>query len=731
MIILPDRNIARAKYLMPMLYRDWRKPLSWEGKDTSNVLGIYFLVQAWRADKRVVWTGRFEDREDADEFLYAIATGSLLKDKYIQRLVQPMPWSGYRESDFDPAMLYDETIHYNMVTQIGIGASSGVWTAPGDCYGLRDRAGEIADVISGGGGGGSGSGGYSAAGGGGGGFARITSYGMSPGQQFSYGIAGGAAGGTGDGYSAYAANGASAGASWFISGGVLAANGGGAGNATTQTTTGGGGGAGYAGAWGKTGGRGGYTTAYPYSGGGGGGGASGPNGDGWNGGDSAANYAQTNGGSGNGNQIGGGGPSADGAAGNWYGPWGPGGGGGGQRIISSAPNGQYYAGSGGHYGGGGAGQAMPAGQPGSRGYGGSGGSGILVIQYESTPTVVVSSISPASGPTGGGQAVAVSGSGFANISSANIGGAPITGISYNANTLYGTTSPGGAGTYNAYVYGPYSTGVGGSYTYVTPPSVSSAVPASGPTGGGNYVRVYGANMSGATAIYFNGVPGTSLSNVDANSVQCYAPAGAAGACSIAVYNGYGSGAATVYTFVTPPSVSYVTPASGPTTPNNAVLAVITGANMDGVNSVTFGGVAASPIAVINSTTVHAWVPAHAAGLVNVVVTNGYGSGNANAYTYVVPPSLSACNPVLGLTHGGMAVTLTGANLSGVTSVTFGGTAATSVVVVNANTITCITPAHARGLVDIVATNTYGSGVLANGFTYLLPAAGFNMPMMGI
>ena len=124
----------------------------------------------------------------------------------------------------------------------------------------------------------------------------------------------------------------------------------------------------------------------------------------------------------------------------------------------------------------------------------------------------------------------------------------------------------------------------------------------------------------------------------------------------------------------------------------------------------------------------------AAGLVNVAVTNAYGTATGNIFTYVTPPSLSSVVspvPALGLTHGNTVVTLAGANLTGVTSVMFGGVAATNVVVVNANTITCRTPAHEKGLVNITATNGYGTGTLVNGWTYLLPAAGFNMPMMGI
>jgi len=42
-------------------------------------------------------------------------------------------------------------------------------------------------------------------------------------------------------------------------------------------------------------------------------------------------------------------------------------------------------------------------------------------------------------------------------------------------------------------------------------------------------------------------------------------------------------------------------------------------------------------------------------------------------------------------------------------VTFGGTAATGVTVVNATTITAVTPAHAAGVVDVVVTTPGGTG----------------------
>jgi hypothetical protein len=64
------------------------------------------------------------------------------------------------------------------------------------------------------------------------------------------------------------------------------------------------------------------------------------------------------------------------------------------------------------------------------------------------------------------------------------------------------------------------------------------------------------------------------------------------------------------------------------------------------------------------------------------------------------------------------VTLTGKNFASGATVTFGGTAATSVVVASATQITATTPPHKQGAVNIVATNPGGqSATLTGGFTY--------------
>lgn len=97
-----------------------------------------------------------------------------------------------------------------------------------------------------------------------------------------------------------------------------------------------------------------------------------------------------------------------------------------------------------------------------------------------------------------------------------------------------------------------------------------------------------------------------------------------------------------------------------------------------------------------------------------------GSTGAN-YTVNAPvagPSIGTVTLNFGFTTGNQLVTITGANFAAGATVSFGGNPATSVTVVNANTITARTPAKAVGAVAVTVTNPNGlSGTLANAFNY--------------
>ncbi|HEV8435003.1 MAG TPA: IPT/TIG domain-containing protein [Thermoanaerobaculia bacterium] len=92
--------------------------------------------------------------------------------------------------------------------------------------------------------------------------------------------------------------------------------------------------------------------------------------------------------------------------------------------------------------------------------------------------------------------------------------------------------------------------------------------------------------------------------------------------------------------------------------------------------------------------------------------------SANVNVGVPAVTVTSVSPATGSINGHTAVTVNGTGFANGATVTFGGTAATSVVVVSATKITGVTPAHVAGQVNVTVTNTDTStGTLTNGYTY--------------
>jgi hypothetical protein len=81
-------------------------------------------------------------------------------------------------------------------------------------------------------------------------------------------------------------------------------------------------------------------------------------------------------------------------------------------------------------------------------------------------------------------------------------------------------------------------------------------------------------------------------------------------------------------------------------------------------------------------------------------------------------SIASLTPNNGPTVGGTPVSIKGLALTGTNTVTFGGTPATAVVVVDDTTVTAVAPAHATGAVTVALGNSSGgSANLPNAFFY--------------
>ena len=205
------------------------------------------------------------------------------------------------------------------------------------------------------------------------------------------------------------------------------------------------------------------------------------------------------------------------------------------------------------------------------------------------------------------------------------------------------------------------------YTYAAPPTVSSISPTSGPTLGGTVVTITGTNLNNPSAVKFGGSNAAVITPISATQMTAVAPAGSAGAQDVRVTTPGGTSAtssADRFTFVPPPTVTGVSPSSGPAAGGTSVT--ITGTDFAGASAVHFGAGQAAGFSVVDSTQITATSPA-GAGTADVTVTTPSGTsatGAADQFTYDVakippPPTSPVVLTGAPSVHGSNAAALEG------------------------------------------------------------------------
>jgi glucose/arabinose dehydrogenase len=482
-------------------------------------------------------------------------------------------------------------------------------------------------------------------------------------------------------------------------------------------------------------------------------------------------------------------------------------------------------------------------------------SGTLVngFTYTSPPAgaPTVSAVNPGSGPTSGGTAVTISGTGFVSGATVKFGAVAAVNVQVVNSTSLTATTPAQAtaGAVNVTVTNPDNqsgTLVNG-FTYTSPPpgppTVSVVNPGSGPTSGGTAVTISGTGFVSGATVKFGAVAATNVQVVNSTSLTATTPAQAtAGAVNVTVTNPDNQSGTLVngFTYTTPPSsgpaeivlyasqgfrvgnyivVNDATAAGGARLDNpDAGAAKLSNAQANpgsyvelqftaqaGVayrlwirgraqndnpfndsifvqfnDSVDVQGVVKSRIGSKNAEVINL-EDCFACGLSGWGwQDNGWGAGELGPLVYFansgvhtlriqvredglsldqivlspktyltnapgaltndntilakndgsgggVPapaPTVTSISPTSGSTSGGTSISIGGNGFSPGASVLLGGVAATNVTVVNSNTITATTAAHASGAVNVVVTNSDNqSGTLVNGFTYTSPPPG--------
>lgn len=347
--------------------------------------------------------------------------------------------------------------------------------------------------------------------------------------------------------------------------------------------------------------------------------------------------------------------------------------------------------------------------------------------YVAAPTLA--SITPSNGSAKGGTRITISGSSFIAGARVAIGGVPAFAVAVsNPTTLTATTNAGTAGTYDVVVTNPdtQSGSLTAAFTVDGAPALTALSPISGSSSGGTVITLTGSGFRQGAAVLFGSTPATDVTVTSDTELTATTAMHALGVVSVTVRNqdGQTGELPRSFRFVDPPTLTAIAPTSGDVAGGTSVR--LTGSGFSEAATVTFGGVESSLVTLVSATELDAVAPAHAAGAVDVVVTvEGAAASLSNAFTYTRgAPSVAAAAPRAGPVEGGTLVTITGSGFVDGATVTFGGTAATGVVVAAADLIRAVAPAHAAGVVDIVVTNNDAqAGTLSGGFTYTAASGG--------
>lgn len=219
---------------------------------------------------------------------------------------------------------------------------------------------------------------------------------------------------------------------------------------------------------------------------------------------------------------------------------------------------------------------------------------------------------------------------------------------------------------------------------------------------GDTIIITGENFSGATEVRFGGATAASFTVVSSTEISAVIGKGSKGSVSVTTPSGTISNSA--FIFISIPSISSFVPASGIT----GTIVSIKGTNLNGVTAVSFGGTAADSYTFVSPTEILGIVGVGATGEISVTTTGQ----TATISGFIFGPQITDFTPLSA--SQGTSITITGENLSAVTFVSFGGTAASSFTVVSSTQISAVVGSGSSGKVSL--TSKYGTATLA-GFTY--------------
>jgi hypothetical protein len=265
--------------------------------------------------------------------------------------------------------------------------------------------------------------------------------------------------------------------------------------------------------------------------------------------------------------------------------------------------------------------------------------------------------------------------------------------------------------------------LGGFVFIATPslPKIISITPDSASQG--QSVLISGSNFTGTSSISFGGIPAASFLVLTDSSIRAVLGTGASGYVSVVTPTGMDSLAGFVYlTLPLPPYIQ----AFSPDTAMSGQTVNIHGLHFNGTDVVSFGLVPANSFTVVSDSLILATIGSGESG--SVYVRTSAGADSLSGFVFLpdtTGPVISSFSPHSGNT--GTVVSIFGAHFTGATSVSFGGTAASSFTVVSDSVINAVIGEGTSGAVTIATPA--GSASLA-GFVFTKGLTAYPNPAHG-
>jgi len=356
---------------------------------------------------------------------------------------------------------------------------------------------------------------------------------------------------------------------------------------------------------------------------------------------------------------------------------------------------------------------------------GNGASGVVTVQnaggtaasvttfsFFGAPTIT--SISPAQG--GAKTVITVRGTDFQPIDSAFIGATYLNGsngvavlisptelrITLDTVPLSGRIS----------VVMPSGTAISPTaFTFIPAPKIDSIVPSVG--GANTLVRLVGRNFVNVDTLRFGNVNITGFMVNSTTAVTFTMPLQMQNSTSAIVISALGGRdtSKTIFQYVLPPQITSFTPSAGA-----GAWVSVTGANLVGVTSVSFGGIKADSLQSISSSLVRAKVSGGgSSGKVDVIAAGGTARSTQD-FRFLLPPTITSFSPTSGAT--GASVEITGTEFVNVTSVSVGGVSVASFSVASDTRIVATLSAQATSGTVRVLTQQ-GQAISGSPFTVIV------------